>query len=172
MPETRLRQKVFGQLELAQTYEGMSREHGKILADALQTHELKDQKLVAQLTSRELAEGHHFVPEEDVQVQQEPEVEPGLVRIHLHQDETDLVNGSIVFDEHGQAYRYYASESSYQAAYGLAGGSATQPERLHETAMPTNVEDDTPTSAFTLGFRLGNAAPRQSLSAQACPGVG
>ena len=105
MPETRLRQKVFGQLELAQTYEGMSREHGKILADALQTHELKDQKLVAQLTSRELAEGHHFVPEEDVQVQQEPEVEPGLVRIHLHQDETDLVNGSIVFDEHGQAYR-------------------------------------------------------------------
>lgn len=127
----------------------------------MQTHELKEQKLVAQLTARELAEAHHFAPDEDVQVKEEPEEESGMVNVQLHQDEQELVNGSIVFDENGQAYRYYKSESEYQAAQEFeAGGAATGAGYLqghigHQDAI---INQDSATS-FPLEFRLGNAAP-------------
>ena len=85
------------------------------------------------------------------------------MNVQLHQDETELVNGSIVFDEHGQAYRYYASESAYQAAHGLNGLAPANPTRLPEPTVTHSADDDT-TTAFSLGFRLGNAAPPQTFT--------
>lgn len=155
MSETRLWQKVLGQLQLAKAYEGTTSVVEYVIrADLIQTHEISEQKLVAQLTSREQAEAHHFAPEEDVQVKEEPE-ESGMVNVQLHQDETELVNGSIVFDENGQAYRYYTSESEYQAAHGVGRGGSARPLQA-SVRQEANAE---PTSAFPLGFRLDNAAP-------------
>lgn len=85
------------------------------------------------------------------------------MNVQLHQDETELVNGSIVFDEHGQAYRYYASESAYQAAHGLNGLAPANPTRLPEPTVTHSADDDT-TTAFSLCFRLGNAAPPQTFT--------
>jgi hypothetical protein len=76
-----------------------------------------------------------------------------MVNVQLHQDEQELINGSIVFDENGQAYRYYKSESEYQAAHGV-GAVPLQVQTGHQEAITS----DSATS-FPLEFRLGNAAP-------------
>lgn len=108
-----------------------------------------------------------------MQVKAEPQEPTGMVNVQLQDDQQELVNGSIVYDENGRAYRYYSSQSDYQAAQhldmpiqGLSSDSSAmqdQPQLL----TPVPLTHALPTSATDFGFplqaQLGNAAPSMSV---------
>lgn len=176
MPKARLCTKVFGELESAKAYEGKDHLFDSVPCvtddQSSQTHEVKDQERVAQMTSRELADSNDFEMEEQVHVKAEPEEATGMVNVRLQEDEQELVNGSIVYDEDGRAYRYYASESEYhqaaqqqldtpfQAQAPLFDSSAMSEHAHMHLPVPMTHESTTAADpSFPLDCHLGNAAP-------------
>ncbi|KAJ9120070.1 hypothetical protein QFC22_002968 [Naganishia vaughanmartiniae] len=133
----------------------------------MNTHAINEQARVAQLTSRDLASQAHF--EVNRGVKQEPEYHDADNILEGEEDEKQLENGSIVYDDNGRAYRYYASESAYQAA--TSGDVLDTPvqvqrnqQQIQQTtssSLPSNgmYNQDSPFVSMQLQSSLGNAAP-------------
>ncbi|KAJ9103804.1 hypothetical protein QFC21_002266 [Naganishia friedmannii] len=135
----------------------------------MKTHTVNEQARVAQLTARDLAAQSHF--EVNPEVKLEPEDHPA--DDILEEEERELENGSIVYDDNGRAYRYYTSESAYQEA--TAGNLAETPtqdranqctgqQQQHQTSPGSLSIDeiynqDSPFVTMQLQSSLGNAAP-------------
>jgi hypothetical protein len=138
-----------------------------------QTHEFKDQQLVPQMTSHQETDATDFDMGEQVQVKAEPQELSGMVNVQLQDDQQELVNGSIVYDENGRAYRYYSSQSDYQAAQHLdlpnqgLSSDLSAMQKQPQLLAPVPLTHELPTSATDFGFplqaQLGNAAPSMSV---------
>lgn len=119
------------------------------------------------LAAHQEAEGNDFEMEEQVQVKAERQEPTAMVNVQLQDDQQELVNGSIVYDEDGRAYRYYSSQTDYQAAQHLDMPPQGAPANSNPTPGPQLLAPvplrHEPTSAtefeFHLQAQLGNAAP-------------
>ncbi|KAJ9092236.1 hypothetical protein QFC19_008773 [Naganishia cerealis] len=138
----------------------------------MKTHEIKEQSRVAQLTARELAAQSHFEVNPQVKLEPEDYLANDSI-LEEEEEEKELENGSIVYDHNGRAYRYYASESAYQAATGGPPEApmneppfqwACHPE--HQQTSSSGSSSNTgvfnrnpPLTSLPFQSGLGNAAP-------------